>query len=458
MLQELERTLAEVSARRGMSAASLLDRLTPDHDLDAAGQLDLGQGWVIRLDDRQGAVLTGPADLPAPGQAAGVLADIKATVSVVRQRLEDQFAERREWHCDDFAEHQLRHPVNSWFATRLAWTFTPPGEHAISGFPDPDGRFVHTPAGPCPVPPGSLVRLLHPVLAEPAELDQLRRLAARRGIVQPVRQLWRETYRLTDAERAAGLASDRYAGHILRFQQAYGLARKRGWAGGFLSGAWDGGGSATARKAYPAAGLRASWAITQRDPSTEVAVDLCITERVSFFPLDDKAGTPVPLASLPPEVFSEAMRDLDLIVSVTTVANDPVWLEEYRGHPDLDRYWEAVMRDGLDQFRVHRHQILAASCGTLGDRFELTRTDLVVRGSLATYRIDLATANVRLDRTGKWLSFDTRLTPGEACKHEILGLPALDDDEILRRILVRAAILADDEQLASRKLLRQIRG
>ncbi len=458
VLQELEKTLAEVSARRGMSAASLLDRLTPDHDLDAAGQLDLGQGWAIRLDDRQGAVLTGPADQPAPGQAAGVLAEIKATVSVVRQRLEDQFAERREWHCDDFAEHQLRHPVNSWFATRLAWTFTLPGEPVVSGFPDPDGRFVHTPAGPCPVPPGSLVRLLHPVLADPAELDQLRRLAARRGIVQPVRQLWRETYRLTDAERTAGLASDRYAGHILRFQQAYGLARKRGWAGGFLSGAWDGGDSATARKAYPAAGLRASWAIAEvASQRPEVTVDLCVTERVSFFPLDDKAGTPVPLASLPPEVFSEAMRDLDLIVSVTTVANDPIWLEQCRGHPDLDRYWEAVMRDGLDQFRVHRHQILAASCATLGGRFELTSTDLVVKGSLATYRIDLATANVRLDRTGKWLSFDTRLPPGEACKHEILGLPALDD-EILRRILVRAAILADDEQLASRKLLKQIRG
>ena len=43
-------------------------------------------------------------------------------------------------------------------------------------------------------------------------------------------------------------------------------------------------------------------------------------------------------------------------------------------------------------------------------------------------------------------------------KHQILGLPALDDDEILSRILIRAAILADDEQLASPKLLRQIRG
>jgi hypothetical protein len=40
----------------------------------------------------------------------------------------------------------------------------------------------------------------------------------------------------------------------------------------------------------------------------------------------------------------------------------------------------------------------------------------------------------------------------------ILGLPALDDDEILQRILIRAAILADDDKIASSKLLKQIRG
>ena len=48
--------------------------------------------------------------------------------------------------------------------------------------------------------------------------------------------------------------------------------------------------------------------------------------------------------------------------------------------------------------------------------------------------------------------------PGSASSYQLSGLPAVDDDEILQRILIRAAILADDEQLASRKILRQIRG
>jgi hypothetical protein len=208
--------------------------------------------------------------------------------------------------------------------------------------------------------------------------------------------------------------------------------------------------------AYPAAGLRASWAIAQLDEvSHEIAVDLCLTERVWFSPLGDVIMAPIPLADVPAEVFSEAMRDLDLVVSVTTVANDPAWLENYRGWPAIDQYWERIARGGLDQLRANRRDILASCCDgpQASQRYQLTDRELVGNGSLATYRIDLATANVRTDPAGKWLSFDTRAAHGKAHHH----LPAVDDDEILQRILVRAAILADDEQLASRKLLKQIR-
>src|ERR1700678_2618321 len=105
------------------------------------------------------------------------------------------------------AEQQVQHPVSGWFATRLAWTFTPPGAPAMSGFPDPGGRIVHTPGGPWQVPPGTLVRLLHPMLAGPGEVDQLRQLASRRGIIQPLRHRSRETHPLTGAERQDGLAT-----------------------------------------------------------------------------------------------------------------------------------------------------------------------------------------------------------------------------------------------------------
>ena len=140
-------------------------------------------------------------------------------------------------------------------------------------------------------------------------------------------------------------------------------------------------------------------------------------------------------------------------------ANDPAWLEEYRGRPPADRYWQRIARGGLDQLRTHRREILTPYCeGPASQRYQLTDRDLVVTGSLASYRIDLATANVRTEPADKWLSFDTRPAPPAPYPSGIPGLLALDDDEILQRVLIRAAILADDEQLASRKLLKQIRG
>ena len=461
--RELAKGLEEVSARRGMSPASVADRLVPDHGLGADGTLVIAVGaerWTVRLDDRQGAALTGPADAVAPGAVSETVTDIRTTVSLTRTRLEAFFADAREWHVDDFLDCYVRHPLAGWLANRLAWTFTPPGGEPLTGFPGDGGRTVRTVRGQQPVPPGALVHLLHPVTVSQAELDELRQVAAGLGLVQPIRQLWRETYRLSENEQGAGLFCDRYSGHILRFRQFYGLARRRGWGGGFLSGAWDGGDCAVARRDYPAAGLRASWSVSRLDTlGHEVAVDLCTTGQLVFSPLDDAVRTPIPLADVPPQVFSEALRDLGLVVSVATVANEPAWLEKVTGHDVLRGYWERVARDGLGGLRARRQEVLAPFyAGQDPRRFELTDRELIVHGSLASYRIDLATANVRMEPAGKWLSFDIRLSPEDLYRQYVLGLPAIDDDEILQRILIRAAILADDEQLASRKLLKQIRG
>jgi hypothetical protein len=467
--RQLRKLLAEVGTSRGVSADSLTERITPDHGLGADGQVTIpadggalagGEGWTVRLDDRQGAVLTGPAGVPAPGEATEALSEVRATVSMSRARLDALFAGPREWHVDDFTDCYLHHPLVGWLANRLVWTFTPLSGEPVSGFPGPAGDTVVTTAGELPVPAGSLVRLLHPVTLTAGELEQLRLLATSRGIRQPVRQLWRETYRLTPAERETGLFSDRYAGHVLRFKQLYGLARRRGWGGGFLAGHCDGGDDAVARRDYPAAGLRGSWSMDQiEDGSHEIAVELCTSGRLVFSPLDDMERTPVPLADVPAEVFSEAMRDLDLCVSVTTVANDSVWLETHSGHRVLDWYWHRVASGGLDQLSTQRRELLAPSFGGQpDDRFRLTQRHLIVRGALAEYWIDLATANVRMEPAGKWLSFDTRLTPSGEYLEELQFQPGLDDDEIFQRIVVRAAILADDEKLASRKLLKQIRG
>lgn len=464
MLKRLQVALEQAAERRGQSAEVLLDHLLPDHGLDPAGRLAVsadGLHAVISLDDRHGAILDGPdaAALAKDKETAELLAEVRHTVSTARARIESLFTSGREWHQDDFLDCYVRHPVMGPLACRMVWAFAPFEGEAVCGIPERGGTTMHTPHGPQPVPAPSLVTLLHPVTASGPVLDQFRRLVLDAGIRQPVRQLWRETYQPSPAAEDHKLYSGRYAEHILHSRQLFGLARRRGWHGGFLSDAYDGGGTATAHRDYPAAGLRVSWWLESLEPNRDTHIELCQTGRLIFTTTGDATMTPIPLADVPPELFSEALRDLDLFVSVTTVASDPAWPHGPDAPPIFAGYWARASRDGMDQLRASRRQALAPAYATPGpdDRFHLTERDLVIHGSLATYHIDLATAGVRMEPAGKWLTFDTKPATPADTTDLFPWLPATDDHEILHRITLRATILANDEQLASQQLLRQIR-
>ena len=464
MLKRLHAVLEQAAAGRGQSADALLDYLLPDHGLDPAGRLAVSAGGgcaVICLDDRHGAILDGPdaGALAGVKEVAELLAEVRGTVSAARERIESLFTSGREWHVDDFLACYVRHPIMGSLACRTVWAFAPFEGAAVCGIPDPGGTTMLTPHGSRPIPAPSLVTLLHPAAASGSVVDRFRRLVLRAGIRQPVRQLWRETYRPSPAAGDSELYSGRYDGHILRSRQLFGLARRRGWHGGFLSDAYDGGGTANAHRDYPAAGLRVSWWLESLEPEGDTHTEMCLTGRLVFTTTGDAAMTPIPLADIPPELFSEAMRDLDLFVSVTTIASDPTWPRDPGAPPILAGYWARADRSGLDQLRAGRRQALAPMYATSGpdDRCRLTQRDLVVHGSLATYQIDLATGNARMEPSGKWLSFDTERAAPAGTTDLFPWLPVTDDHEVLRRIVVRAAILADDERLASQRLLRQIR-
>ena len=52
----------------------------------------------------------------------------------------------------------------------------------------------------------------------------------------------------------------------------------------------------------------------------------------------DLAGDPRPLEQVPPLVFSEMMRDVDLFVGVASVGNDPLWQDH--GEERFNAYWD----------------------------------------------------------------------------------------------------------------------
>ncbi|WP_127504746.1 DUF4132 domain-containing protein [Actinoplanes solisilvae] len=123
----------------------------------------------------------------------------------------------------------------------------------------------------------------------------------RRGISQPVKQAFREIYRLTPAERHTRSRSLRFADTEVDGPVAVQLLSARGWS---------------TYHEY------ADWQATRRagDLTAAVAAELSgghfsggpVRLGAAVFLRD---GVPVDLTEVPATVFSEAMRDLDLVVS-----------------------------------------------------------------------------------------------------------------------------------------------
>lgn len=475
-LKRLRVELEAMAERLGLDATDLLEVSLPEWGLDAGGSaaIDFDSAEaVLRLDNAGGVsvhwVVNGretdqpPAVLP-PADAAFVKerqAELSVAAAAERRRLEDLFVAAREWPLHEFHRRMVTHHLTGWYARRLFWEIDG-GLGRVIGLPTDDPRMFATATGPTTVDDGATVKIWHPARSAPEDVRKLRDLAGSLGVVQPIRQAWRQDYRPDDVELAVGLYSTRYAGHILRFRQFYTLARERGWSGAFLSGVWDGGQSALAYRDYEAAGVRAQWHVASLETEKLYDdVELAVTDRVTFWSLD-RTPAPVAIGEVPAEIFSEAYRDLDLFTSVCTVANDPFWIEKFTPESrQLHEYWEAMAEGGFANAAIHRRDALEATIPTIAgsDRFVLEDRYLSVRGNLWTYRIDLATANVRVEPSGRLLYFDGRTASFPAAPHApALGpLPPVDDDVILGRIILRAGLLASDDQIHNPSLRKQLR-
>ncbi len=143
---------------------------------------------------------------------------------------------------------------------------------------------------------------------------------------QPFKQVFRELYLLTDMERQAGKLSGRYQGHQLNPSQALALWGRRGWLRLPDEGAM--------RRTFHHEGLSA-WALLSEPFYTPAEIDGLTLDEIYF----SEAGgwQPINLDAVPARVFSEAMRDLDLVVSVA-----------HRGGVDPEASASTVeMRSGL---------------------------------------------------------------------------------------------------------------
>jgi hypothetical protein len=455
LLTRVHSALDRLGALRGWQPGEVAELAVDYHGLGRDGRrtweiggytavVEVGDGRAVLRFENGGRALKG---VPAAVRRAPPLADVKAAVKEIggalaaeRARVEALLAADREWDFADWVARYLEHPVTGVFGRRLIWQVD-----GVSGLPV-RGDNGWTLAGR----DSGRVRLWHPVLVPVDEVVGWRDHVTAAGLRQPFKQAFREVYLLTPAERQTGVYSNRFAAHILRYRQANALFRTRGWHAGYL-GAWDGGYEGEATKEF-AGGWRARFhhEVAGQPEAPHYTVEHCATDQVRFARRDGAVWDAAPLADVPPRVFSEATRDVDLFVGVTSIGTDDAWVD--RGAHRFFAYWAEASVGRLTATAEVRRDVLARILPKLaiGGRCDLEERFLRVRGDLRTYRIHLGSANILMEPNDAYLC----IVPARG-KTEV-WLP-FDDDATLSLILSKAIMLAADSAITDPEILGQIR-
>ncbi len=324
LLSRVRAALGELAALRGWSADEVMELAVDEHGLDAEATLtEQVDGHVVTV-----SIVAGKAKLSAPAavkEHATVrrlrerVKDIGKTLATERLRVEGLLSQEREWAWETWVQRYLTHPVTSVFGRQLIWESTTDGVSWHAGVPVRGDHGWELSGAR-----GGRVRLWHPTRATAAEVERWRALVSEGGLAQPFKQAFREVYLLTPAEVETGRYSNRFASHILRYRQANALMRVRGWQAGYL-GTWDGGYESEAVKEFGGGDWRAVFfhSLVENEDRHDYTVHYCSTDQVRFHRRCGAAWDWVPLNDVPPLVFSEAMRDVDLFVGVTSIAGEP---------------------------------------------------------------------------------------------------------------------------------------
>lgn len=473
ILAKVARTLDTVAARAGLGREQLLDRTVPAFGLGPDGVREEKAGeHVVRLalDEAGTPLLTflGPAGKPvrsAPKAVreshGGLLAEFKNTIKEIRRtlpaerhRVERALAEERLWRWHQVEEFFLDHPVTGVHGRRLIWQIlqgpagTPVRTAGGWELTDPLGRRIQ-PRADTPM------RLWHPIEETVEEIRGWRDHLLRIGLRQPFKQAFREVYLLTPAEEESGTLSNRFAGHRLRYGQAKALLSERGWTGLSL-GHWDGaGGSEQGEAVKEVLGWQARWDMhlpwdSWETDGYDAPAAFCLSGPIRFHRTgedpsqEEEFPGPAPLTEVPPLVLSEAMRDADLAVGVSSVGLDP------QGQGD---YWHSYNFGDLTETAEMRRDALTRLLPRLrvADRAELTDRFLRVRGDLRTYRIHLGSGNILMEPNDAYLC----VVPGATSDH--VFLPFEEEGGMLSVIVSKALLLAGDAAITDPSITRQIR-
>lgn len=490
----INKALSAAAVRMGVSRDEIEELAVPAYGLgtdgarrEAAGEYTLelrvipGACAALRVLTAAGKTLKSiPAAVKsehadAVRELRGTIRDIDRMLAAQRERLDLLLRQNRSWPLAAWRERYLDHPLVSQVARRLIWRFGDADNLADGAWHD--GALVDLQDRPlAPFNDTMKVSLWHPLNVPPDTVLAWREWLERHRVQQPFKQAHREIYLVTDAERATAIYSNRFAAHILRQHQFNALCAARGWRNKLrlmVDAEYP-----PASLVLPQWNLRAEYwfdtvgADFNEDTNVAGVYHFVATDQVRFYPLTaaqarthatgggyeipyDQIVDPLPLHEIPPLIFSEVMRDVDLFVGVASVGNDPAWGDTGRERLHA-RYWNNYAFGDLNESAKTRRAVLERLIPALSiaDRCRLTDRFLQVRGNLHTYQIHLGSANIQMLPQNRYLCIVPSRGAALADRPDVF-LP-FEGDQTLSVILSKAFMLAEDRKISDPSILRQL--
>ena len=235
--------------------------------------------------------------------------------------------------------------------------------------------------------------------------------------VQPFKQVFRELYLPTRSENSK-TQSSRFAGQQIGPKQGMALWGNRGW-----------GTQGEVRKVFHDHSIIASVEF-QYDYGTAAEIEGLTIEHVQF--QDRDSYKLVKLKEVPAKIFSEVMRDIDLVVSVA-----------HRGEVDPEASESTVEM---------RATLVRETCQLLDlKNVKFKKSHVIIKGHYSEYSIHLGSGSVHRLPGGY-----VAIIPVHAQHRGRLFLPFADNDPKTAEIVSKVLLLAKDAEVLDPAILAQI--
>ncbi len=241
-----------------------------------------------------------------------------------------------------------------------------------------------------------------------------------RELKQPFKQVFRELYVKTADEKGRD-KSLRYAGHQVQPTKTVALLKTRRWIIDGQEGL---------EKVYYKENIIAKIYVLA-DWFSPADIEAPTLEEVQFF--DRKTFKPILIDNVPDLIFTEVMRDIDLVVSVAHIGD----VDPEASHSTIE------MRKAIIEFNCKLFKL---------KNVKFSENHVLIKGERAEYSIHLGSGLIH-QKAGSAIN----ILPVHSQHRGRVFLPFIDDDPKTAEIMTKVILFAQDEKIKDVFILEQIK-